>query len=63
MTHAEPIHHRHRHHPGLLLGLLLAAALGFAAGQTWPQDMPQAEAQRPVLEDWHGNVRRSYWAE
>ena len=63
MTHAEPIHHRHRHHPGLLLGLLLAAALGFAAGQTWPLDSEQAGIERPAPEDWHGNVRRSHWAE
>ncbi len=61
MTQAEPIFHREFSRLGLVPAFLLAVALGFTAGQTWPQDTPQAEVQRPVPEDWHGNVRRSHW--
>lgn len=48
---------------GTIIALGLAAAIGFAAGQHWSPPVgtaqPQAEAS---VEDWHGNVRRSYWA-
>lgn len=63
MIHAEPINCRHPNHPGLLPGLLLAAALGFADGQTWPLDSAPTGIEQPAPEDWHGNVRRSHWAE
>lgn len=48
---------------GILIALVLAATIGFAAGQHWPSSagapQPQVEAS---VEDWHGNVRRSNWA-
>lgn len=43
------------------LALILTAVLGFAAGQMWPEPRSdQAPAASVVLEDWHGNVRRSH---
>lgn len=47
---------------GTVIALGLAAAIGFAAGQSWPPPASTAQPQIAAsFEDWHGNVRRSYW--
>ncbi len=50
--------------PGVLIALLLTGALGFALGQSWPVHGISADTSDiAVPEDWHGNVRRSYWTD
>ncbi|KIC43094.1 hypothetical protein RA27_07235 [Ruegeria sp. ANG-R] len=49
-------------HPGVLLVILLTGAIGFALGQSWPLTTSPLDTPTIVApEDWHGNVRRSYW--
>ncbi|WP_170418226.1 hypothetical protein [Ruegeria arenilitoris] len=64
MTHSTNVAHFEVAKVGTAVAVFLATAIGFAAGLHWPQDTfsPGASAE-PMLEDWHGNVRRSHWAD
>lgn len=49
---------------GILIVILFAALAGFAAGQALPELGAARYIQpAPDYEDWHGNVRRSWYAE
>ncbi|WP_298847568.1 hypothetical protein [uncultured Ruegeria sp.] len=64
MSHAEIALQLPRILPRSALAIVLAGLLGFALGQSWPTHYGGIQDQiRPSAEDWHGNVRRSYWPE
>ncbi|WP_081894633.1 hypothetical protein [Ruegeria halocynthiae] len=49
--------------PEFLAAILLTGVIGFALGQNWPsQGVTPPDASVAASEDWHGNVRRSHWA-
>lgn len=64
MSHAELSTRTREMRPLLVIALLLAGLSGFVIGQAWPANLSGPQEQvRPAIEDWHGNVRRSYWPE
>ncbi|WP_171234519.1 hypothetical protein [Ruegeria sp. HKCCA6837] len=64
MSHAEFTARPPETRPLWVIALLLAGLIGFAIGQSWPANLTGPQVQdEPVLEDWHGNVRRSHWSE
>lgn len=49
--------------PDIVIVIVLAGVIGFSLGQNWPLvSSDTMETAAPVTEDWHGNVRRSYWS-
>ncbi|NOD77349.1 MULTISPECIES: hypothetical protein [unclassified Ruegeria] len=63
MSHAEITARSPVMHPLWIIALLLAGVTGFVAGQSWPANLSRPQVQdEPILEDWHGNVRRSHWS-
>lgn len=49
--------------PDILAVIALTGVIGFAIGQSIPSvTYTEAQVTEPVSEDWHGNVRRSYWS-
>lgn len=51
-------------HLGILISVLVALAIGFVVGLQWPHVGSSTDSTAaPIAEDWHGNVRRSYWTE
>lgn len=61
MTSVTPATHPAPLHPGFLLALLFAVAVGFAVGQYWSPSHASSVSVLIGPEDWHGNVRRSNW--
>ncbi|MEX0318442.1 MAG: hypothetical protein AB3N21_10850 [Ruegeria sp.] len=62
MAHTASAPHGAGVRPGILLAIVLAGAIGFALGQSWPVGTgTTTPTAQPVLEDWHGNVMRSHW--
>ncbi|MEX0279197.1 MAG: hypothetical protein AB3N19_16880 [Ruegeria sp.] len=62
MALSTPVSHGPEVRLNSIIAIVLVGAIGFFLGQNW-QDLtaPASTGAEAQIEDWHGNVKRSYW--